>query len=76
MVQVAVVYHSGFGHTKAQAEAVARGAASVAASAVVLFGGYLGMFTGYGKAIAEVALLTAAVAVFGLRVIRPISSNR
>lgn len=29
MVQVAVVYHSGFGHTKAQAEAVARGAASV-----------------------------------------------
>ncbi len=47
-----------------------RGAVAVAASAVVLFGGYLGMFTGYGKAIAEVALLTAAVAVFGLRVIR------
>ena len=46
-----------------------RGAAAVAASAVVLFGGYLGMFTGYGKAIAEVSLLTAAMAVCGLRVI-------
>lgn len=29
MARVAVVYHSGFGHTQAQAEAVARGAASV-----------------------------------------------
>jgi tetratricopeptide (TPR) repeat protein len=47
-----------------------RGATSLAASAVVLFGGYLGMFTGYGKAIAEVSLLTAAFAVFGLRLIR------
>jgi NAD(P)H dehydrogenase (quinone) len=30
MVQVAIVYHSGFGHTKLQAESVHRGAASVA----------------------------------------------
>ena len=30
MAKVAVVYHSGFGHTKVQAEAVHRGAASVA----------------------------------------------
>lgn len=29
MTQVAVVYHSGYGHTEAQARAVARGAASV-----------------------------------------------
>jgi multimeric flavodoxin WrbA len=29
MAKVAVVFHSGYGHTKAQAEAVARGAASV-----------------------------------------------
>ncbi|MEW8431430.1 MAG: NADPH-dependent FMN reductase, partial [gamma proteobacterium symbiont of Ctena orbiculata] len=30
MTKVAIVYHSGFGHTKLQAEAVHRGAASVA----------------------------------------------
>ncbi len=30
MAQVAIIYHSGFGHTKLQAEAVHRGAASVA----------------------------------------------
>ena len=29
MAKVAVVYHSGYGHTKLQAEAVHRGAASV-----------------------------------------------
>lgn len=29
MAQIAVVYHSGYGHTKLQAEAVHRGAASV-----------------------------------------------
>ncbi|MBM3597432.1 MAG: flavodoxin family protein [Alphaproteobacteria bacterium] len=34
MVSVAIVYHSGFGHTKAQAEAVARGAKSVPGIAV------------------------------------------
>jgi len=47
-----------------------RGAFGVATTAVVFFGGYLAMFTGYGKAIAEISLLTVAVAVFGLRVIR------
>ena len=47
-----------------------RGASAVAATAVVLFGGYLGMFTGYGKAIGEVALLTAWIAVLGLRALR------
>jgi multimeric flavodoxin WrbA len=36
MVKVAVVYHSGYGHTKKQAEAVARGAGSVANVAVQL----------------------------------------
>ena len=30
MTKIAVVYHSGFGHTKLQAEAVARGAEEVA----------------------------------------------
>ncbi len=36
MAKVAVVYHSGFGHTKVLAEAVARGAASVAGTVVDL----------------------------------------
>jgi len=47
-----------------------RGSFGVAAAAIVFWGGYLGLFTGYGKAIAEVSLLTVAVAVFGLRLIR------
>jgi hypothetical protein len=47
-----------------------RGAFAIATSAIAFFGGHLGMYTGYGKAIAEVSLLTLAVAVFGLRVIR------
>lgn len=47
-----------------------RGSFAVATAAIVFWGGYLGLFTGYGKAIAEVTLLTVAVAVFGLRVIR------
>jgi len=47
-----------------------RGAFAIATTTVVFFGGYLAMFTGYGKAFAEVSLLTVAVAVFGLRVIR------
>lgn len=46
------------------------GASAACAAALVLGGGYLGVLTGYGKAIAEVALLTVAVAVLGLRVIR------
>jgi NAD(P)H dehydrogenase (quinone) len=36
MAKVAVVYHSGYGHTKAQAEAVQRGAAAVAGTAASL----------------------------------------
>lgn len=34
--KIAVVYHSGYGHTKVQAEAVARGAAAVAGAEAVL----------------------------------------
>ena len=34
MASVAIVYHSGYGHTKAVAEAVQRGAASVAGTTV------------------------------------------
>ncbi|MFM7344401.1 MAG: flavodoxin family protein [Tagaea sp.] len=36
MAEVAIVYHSGFGHTKVLAEAVAKGAASVAGTQVDL----------------------------------------
>lgn len=36
MTSVAIVYHSGYGHTKVQAEAVARGAAKVAGTTVTL----------------------------------------
>jgi NAD(P)H dehydrogenase (quinone) len=36
MARVAIVYHSGFGHTKLQAEAVHRGAAAIAGSGAVL----------------------------------------
>jgi len=45
----------------------ARGAAALATAIVVLCGGYLGMYTGYGKAMAEMTLLTAGAAVLGLR---------
>ncbi|HEY3217205.1 MAG TPA: tetratricopeptide repeat protein [Candidatus Eisenbacteria bacterium] len=44
-----------------------RGIPSLAASGTVLFGGYLGMYTGYGKATAEMAVLTAGAGVLGLR---------
>jgi hypothetical protein len=46
------------------------GAAAWAASAISFFGGYLVLFTGYGKAIVELGVLTAAVGVAGLRVLR------
>lgn len=36
MSRVAVVYHSGYGHTKVQAEAVARGAAAISGTRVAL----------------------------------------
>lgn len=38
MFTVAVVYHSGYGHTKAVAESVARGAASVPGASVLILG--------------------------------------
>jgi tetratricopeptide repeat protein len=47
-----------------------RGAAAAATASVVLFGGYLGMFTGFSKAFAELCLLVAATGVFALRAVR------
>jgi hypothetical protein len=47
-----------------------RGVAAAAAFSVVLFGGYLGMFTGYSKAFVELVVLFAATGVFGLRALR------
>ena len=47
-----------------------RGAAAVAAAAVVFFGGYLGMYTGFGKAFAELVLVAAALGVFGIGALR------
>ena len=47
-----------------------RGIAAFAAACVVLFGGYLGLFTGYGKAFTELCVLTTLVGAFGLRVAR------
>ena len=47
-----------------------RGPAAVAAVAVLLFGGYLGMFTGFSKAFAEMCVLVAAAGVFGLQALR------
>ena len=44
------------------------GIAAFAATAVAVFGGYLGMFTGYGKAFKEMCVLTAAIGAFGSRV--------
>jgi hypothetical protein len=42
------------------------GVRALAVVTIVLLGGYLGVYTGYGKAIAELALLTAAIAVCGI----------
>jgi len=47
-----------------------RGTAAVAASATVLCGGYLALFTGYGKSFAELTVLTAAAGVFAVRAVR------
>jgi hypothetical protein len=47
-----------------------RGTAAVATTAIVLAGGYLSMYTGYAKAASEMVLLTAAVGVFGVQVLR------
>lgn len=46
------------------------GVAATAAFAVVLFGGYLGMFTGYSKAFADLVVIVAATGVFGLMALR------
>ena len=46
------------------------GTRRMAATGVALFGGFLGLYTGYGKAIAEMLLLTVAVAVLGLEAMR------
>ena len=47
-----------------------RGAAALAATATLFFGGYLGMFTGFGKAFAELCVLVAWAGTSGLDVIR------
>ncbi|HEY3217204.1 MAG TPA: hypothetical protein VGK93_12005 [Candidatus Eisenbacteria bacterium] len=46
------------------------GSARFASAAVLLFGGYLGLFTGFPKAFAELCLLVACTAVFGLKVLK------
>lgn len=45
-------------------------AAAFASWAIVVFGGYLGMFTGYSKSLAELVVLAVAIAAFGLRLAR------
>ncbi|HTK32308.1 MAG TPA: hypothetical protein VL332_10110 [Candidatus Saccharimonadaceae bacterium] len=47
-----------------------RGAPALATAAAVYFGGHLGMFTGYSKAICELVVLVVAAAVFGVRMAR------
>ena len=47
-----------------------RGPAACAAAAAVFFGGYLGVFTGYSKAVVELCALTAAAGAAALRVVR------
>jgi hypothetical protein len=44
--------------------------AAFAAGCVVFFGGALGLFTGYGKAFVELAVLTAWIGVAGLSLVR------
>jgi hypothetical protein len=46
------------------------GAARVGIACTLLFGGYLALFTGYGKPTVEVVLCTIAAGVFGLEVVR------
>jgi tetratricopeptide (TPR) repeat protein len=47
-----------------------RGTAALAAALTVICGGYLGLFTGYGKSFAELCLVTVAVGAFGVRAVR------
>ena len=46
------------------------GAAALAVMAATLFGGWLGLFTGYGKSLRELVVVVAAVATFGVMVAR------
>ncbi len=47
-----------------------RGGAAFACAAVVLFGGYLGMFTGFSKAFAEMSVLVAVAGVSAVTAVR------
>jgi hypothetical protein len=47
-----------------------RGPAALAALSVVVCGGYLGMFTGYSKSLAELVVVAVALAAFGVRLAR------
>jgi hypothetical protein len=47
-----------------------RGVAALASWSVVVFGGYLGMFTGYSKSLAELVVIALAVAVWGVQLAR------
>jgi hypothetical protein len=47
-----------------------RGAAALATAAVVFFGGYLALLTGYSKAFCELCVLIAFVGAAGVRVVR------
>ena len=47
-----------------------RGGVALAAAAVAFFGGALGLFTGYGKAVAELTVLSFAVVAAGIRLTR------
>lgn len=44
-----------------------KGAVVLAATSIVLFGGWLGLFTGYSKAFTELVVLLVAIAVLALR---------
>lgn len=59
----------GLAYVCAQLPSVLRltGVAATTATAVALFGGFLCMFTGYGKAFRELCLLVAITVVYGLR---------
>jgi hypothetical protein len=47
-----------------------RGAAALACAAAVALGGTLGMFAGFGKAFAELVLVSALLGFFGVRAVR------
>jgi hypothetical protein len=47
-----------------------RGAQAAACAGVVWFGGYVGLYTGFGKAFAEECVVAAALGTFGVQVVR------